>query len=155
MIRKIKQKTCKNNKCGKLFPPKFSLLEKFCSSKCYYSEMKNKGNLPKKPKKRINYLSEKRKKESKAYTVKRLRFLSQPENFTCFIDGCNNRANTIEHIKGRIGFADDFARENNISLYLDERFWRPCCISCNLDLENNSELSRKHQLSKLHVGKKL
>ena len=55
---------------------------------------------------------------------------------------------------GRKGFADQWAKDNNISLYLDERFWKPCCLAHNLELENNPELSKKYQLSKIHHGKK-
>ena len=55
---------------------------------------------------------------------------------------------------GRVGYADDWARDNKISLYLDIRFWKPCCLAHNLELENNPELSKKYQLSKIHGGKK-
>ena len=87
------------------------------------------------------------------YKKKRIEFLSKPENSICFISGCNSRANTIEHTRGRVGYADDFARENGITLYLDERFWKPCCLHHNQELENNPELSKAYQLSKL-TGKK-
>lgn len=97
----------------------------------------------KKPKP-IPKVSEKRKKEQKEYTIKRLQFLSQPENLRCFIEGCNARATTIEHLKGRWG-------EN----YLDTEFWKPCCLKHNLELETNPELSQKYQLSKITGKPKL
>lgn len=75
--------------------------------------------------------------------------------FRCFIDGCNNVANTIEHTRGRVGYADEWARENNITLYIDKRFLKACCLQHNGELENNSELSKEYQLSKIHGGKKL
>jgi len=78
-----------------------------------------------------------------------------PQNKVCFIGGCGKRATTIEHTKGRVGYADEWAKENGISLYLDVRFWRGCCLKHNLELENNSELSNKYQLSKIHSGKKI
>lgn len=99
--------------------------------------------------------SKKRIVEKAKYSVMRIEFLNKPENQICFIDGCNKKANTIEHIAGRKGFYDDWAKENNISLYLDVRFWRPCCLDHNLELENNPELSKKYQLSKIHGSKKL
>jgi hypothetical protein len=34
-------------------------------------------------------------------------------------------ATEIHHQKGREGYADDYARENDIPLILDERFWLP------------------------------
>ena len=79
----------------------------------------------------------------------------QPENQVCFIDGCNAKANTVEHIRGRgHGYFDAWAEERGIRKTLDQRFWRPCCLHHNLELERNPELSKKYQLSKLHNGKK-
>lgn len=103
----------------------------------------------------IPKFSEKRKIENPKYTIERLRFLAQPENFRCFIDGCNSRADTIEHIMGRKGYADQWARDNKITLYLDVRYWRPCCNFHNLELERNSELSEKYQISKISGKQKI
>jgi hypothetical protein len=55
---------------------------------------------------------------------------------------------------GRKGFADDWARDNNIPLIIDERFFAPCCLEHNLEFERNPELSNKYQLSRIHGGKK-
>lgn len=109
----------------------------------------------KKGKKSINKVSPKREVENKQYTIDRKEFLFRPENSKCFIEGCNRQANTIEHTKGRKGFADEWARLNNISLLLDQRFWKPCCIQHNLELETNPELSKKYQLSRIHEGGKI
>lgn len=98
-------------------------------------------------------VSKKRQAENKIYTADRKKFLV--ENTICFIDGCSQEATTIEHTKGRVGYADDYARQNKISLYLDQRFWKPCCLPHNLELERNPELSKKYQLSKIHNGKKI
>ncbi|AZB02351.1 hypothetical protein EG359_17275 [Chryseobacterium joostei] len=95
-------------------------------------------------KKPIAKFSPKRKKENRQYTIKRLQFLDQPENQRCFIDGCNNRADTIEHTAGRWG-----------SNYLDESTWKPCCNFHNLELERNSELSEKYQVSKISGKQKI
>ena len=99
----------------------------------------NKGN-----KKPIRKVSRKRQIENKIYTRTRKEFLSLPENKICFINGCLKPANTVEHIKGRIG-----------SNYLNQTFWKPCCLEHNIELENNSQLSKKYQLSKLHGGQKI
>jgi hypothetical protein len=56
---------------------------------------------------------------------------------------------------GRKGYADEWARENKIWLINDERFFEPCCWKHNGELENNPELSREYQLSKIHGGKKM
>ena len=107
-----------------------------------------------KPQKPITKVSDKRKIENLKYTADRIVFLGKKENKICFIDGCKNIATTIEHSAGRIGFYDDWARENKVSLFLDQRFWKPCCHFHNLELENNPELSKQYQLSKIHGGKK-
>lgn len=103
----------------------------------------------------MNTKSQKRKSEDSIYTILRKRFLNMPQNMICFIGGCGNRATTIEHTKGRLGYADQWARDNDISLYLDVRFWKGCCFECNGKLENDADLSHKYQLSKIHKGKKL
>jgi len=89
----------------------------------------------------IKKVSKKRNLENKEYTKLRRRFLA--ENTTCFIEGCNKIADTIEHTQGR--------GKN----YLNVETWKPCCLEHNLELETNSELSKKYQLSKLHGGKKI
>jgi len=98
-------------------------------------------------------VSKKRQAENSIYTKERKKFLS--ENTICFIENCGAEATTIEHTRGRIGYADDFAKENKISLYLDTRFWKPCCLKHNLELESNPELSQKYQKSKIHGGEKI
>jgi len=108
-----------------------------------------------KVKKGLKKVSDKSKKENKDYQKERIEFLSLPENKKCFVDGCSRTANTIEHQKGRRGYADKWARDNKISLKMDKRYWKPCCIQHNLEFESNPELSKKYQLSKLHEGKKL
>lgn len=107
------------------------------------------------PPKPIKKKSEKLTINSKLYTEQRKVYLSLPENKKCFVEGCTKKADTIEHTKGRQGFADDHAREENIPLLLDERFWKPCCLQHNLEFESNPELSKKYQLSKIHEGKKI
>jgi len=135
---KVKPKKCRNSECGNIFTPKFSTLEKYCSAKC---ATQNKAAKPiRKP---IQPISDKRKKETAQYLKKRIEFLEKPENKICFIDGCNKRANTVEHRAGRIGLN-----------YLDETTWAPCCLGHNLELENNPELSKKYQLSRIHGGKR-
>lgn len=101
----------------------------------------------------INKVSEKRKKLNLIYEKIRIEVLSDAK-FKCFIDGCTNVANTIEHRMGRKGFADEWAKENNIPLLIDKRFLAACCLQHNGELETNPELSKQYQLSKIHGGKK-
>ena len=117
----------------------FHLQQEYNNKSLLCQKKWNKGN-----KKPIPKFSRKRVIENKIYLRTRKEFLSLPENKYCFINGCVKRANTIEHTAGRIG-----------SKYLDQEFWKPCCSDHNIELENNSELSKKYQLSKLHGGKKI
>lgn len=109
----------------------------------------------KKKPKPIRKQSVKAEVEGKVYSKERKVFLEQPENKKCFIEECKRKANTVEHIKGRKGFADEEARAKGISLLLDKRYWKPCCLQHNLELENNTELSKKYQLSRIHEGAKI
>lgn len=136
-----KPKTCK---CGKEFI-QYNSLEPYCSHSCKMKYAKPK---------RINQVSKKRQEDNEIYKVIRLEFLSKEYNQKCFIEGCNKQATTVEHLRGRVGYADDWARENGITLFLDVRFWKPCCLEHNLELERNPELSKQYQLSRIHGGKK-
>lgn len=150
-------KNCKNPECCKEFKL-FKTTDKYCSIECQKKCEKPKGKKPivwnNKPRKPINKISQKQKIINAKYTVLRIEYLSKPENKICFIDGCNRNSTTIEHTMGRIGFADDWARENNIPLTIDVRYFAGCCLEHNLELENNPELSKQYQLSKIHGGRK-
>ena len=147
---KVKQKIC--CECNQLSYIFSKGRCKQCASKSY-KKLEPKTIL--KINKPINKQSKKRAVEQLQYSANRLIFLAKEENKICFIEGCNRLANSVEHQRGRVGFADDYARENNISLFLDERFWKPCCIEHNLELETNPELSRKYQLSKISGKEKI
>lgn len=98
--------------------------------------------------------SAKRKKLKPVYENIRIEILSEAK-FKCFVSGCANVATTLEHQKGRKGFADEWARDNNIPLLIDKRFLKPCCSFHNTEFENNTDLSMEYQLSKIHEGKKI
>lgn len=119
------------------------------------SEQPKPEKTQKKAPKRIKPQSAKQIKNTKEYTQKRREFLARPENKKCFVAGCKRIANTIEHTKGRQGYADDKARLEGLTLLLDERYWKPCCIQHNLEFESNAKLSNEYQESKLHPGKKI
>ena len=139
----IKQKIGKCSECEQSAPEQPLIAGKcqrhywqFRSTKWKKSEPKERKPIPK--------FSKKREKENREYTIKRLQFLAQPENLRCFIEGCNNKADTIEHSAGRIG-----------KNFLDVTTWRPCCNFHNLELERNSELSEKYQVSKISGKQKI
>ena len=94
-----------------------------CQMKCEAKLVRKntKVDLHLKPLYKIPKVSEKRKIEDLKYQVLRTKFLSKPENQICPVT--KEQTTQIHHMKKRRGFADDWARENNISLYLDTRFW--------------------------------
>ena len=142
--------------CREKFEVKF-FLQKHCSN-CKDSEKKYQeeirlGTTVKTPK-AIPKFSDKRKVLNPLYAKVRIEVLVEAE-FKCFIVGCTNVANTCEHTMGRKGFADQWARDNDIPLLIDKRYLKACCFHHNGELENNPELSKEYQLSKIHGGKKL
>ncbi len=148
----FKLKICADKDCNTEFKQYNSLI-KYCSPICTNKNIKSNNLQLKSIYKPIKQVSDKRKELNKVYEKVRIEVLSEAK-FVCFIDGCKNVANTIEHLAGRIGFYDDWARENNIPLLIDKRFLKPCCLVHNGELETNSELSKQHQYSKISGKKK-
>lgn len=54
-----------------------------------------------------------------------------------------HQATDVHHKKGRVGYADQWARENNIPLLLDERFWLPVSRGAHDRIELNPTWARK------------
>ena len=150
MANVVKQIQCKNKGCENYFTP-FKTTDKYCNYDCYKANLKPNLQLSKiKP---IKKVSDKRKELNKIYEKVRIEVLSEAK-FKCFIDECKNVANTVEHLAGRVGYYDDYARENNIPLLIDKRFLRACCLVHNGELETNPELSKKYQYSRISGKKK-
>lgn len=143
-------KVCADKECDNEFK-QYNSLQRYCSPNC--QNKNRKVDLKLKPIYKIPKVSGKRQLLIPVYQTIRIEVLTEA-NFKCFIDGCTNVANTIEHTRGRVGYADEWARENNITLYIDKRFLKACCFHHNGELENNPELSKEYQLSKIHGGKK-
>jgi len=139
MAIKIKEfRICDDKDCNNEFK-KYRTTDKYCSPKCA-----SKNEKPKEKKiYTIPKVSKKRKVEMLQYSVLRTQFLAKKENSICFIDGCNKKATTIEHRAGR-----------GIN-YLNVDTWAGCCLEHNLELENNPELSKKYQLSKISGKEKI
>lgn len=137
-MAQFKLKVC--GKCGTEFKQYNSLQKCKCQSSVPKPKVNKKYVIPK--------VSEKRKVLNPIYEKVRIEVLTEAK-FVCFVDGCKRVANTAEHIMGRNGFADDWARDNNIPLLIDKRFLRACCWHHNIEFENNPELSKQYQLSKI------
>ena len=137
---KPKPKKCKGPGCDNTFTPKYSSLEKYCGPSCasLATQAQAKQNRDKKKKRPIRKESTKQAALNRKYSQQRRRYLEKPDNHFCVIcrdQNVSRRANTVEHRKGRKGYADDYARDNDIPLLLDERFWLPVCLEHNTELE--------------------
>lgn len=89
----------------------------------------------------IPKVSKKRAIENAKYTVKRLEFLGKPENRICPVTG--QEATDVHHKMGRVGFADQWARINNIPLLLDVRFWLAVSREGHNKIEMNPEWAKE------------
>ena len=95
------------------------------------AEMNGFLNEKKKPKP-IPKISKKREKESREYTIKRLKFLAQPENMKCPITG--ERATEIHHT---------YSGANRSRFYLDETTWIAVSRKGHLWIHANPVEARK------------
>ncbi len=59
----------------------------------------------------------------------------------------NVPATDIHHKKGRVGFADKFARDNDIPLLLDERYWLPVSRAGHIKIELLPEWAKEQGFS--------
>lgn len=99
----------------------YNSLQKCQCEKCK-DEIKNKPKIfIKKVFNPIPKVSKKRKVENLQYSVLRIEFLGKAENRICPVTG--HPTTEVHHKMGRIGFADEWARLNAISLLLDIRFF--------------------------------
>lgn len=96
----------------------------------------------------IKKVSEKRVPLQDRYNVMKLEYFSKKEK--CSVKGCKKIGSTVEHTKGRKGYADKWAIENEIPLLIDIRHWIKVCPQHNLEFESNTALSREYQKSKNH-----
>jgi hypothetical protein len=79
---------------------------------------------PKPKRSRIKQVSDKKTKELSEYSKRKKAFFSIPTNRICRVCGLP-AADSIHHGAGKVGYWDDEAREESITLLLDERFWIP------------------------------
>lgn len=119
--------------------------DKYCKRECEIADKGKPTTIPRR--------SQKGKKLDSIYKTVRIEVLTEA-NFKCFVEGCTRVATTCEHRQGKEGYADKWARDNDVHLYVDKRFLEACCLHHNLQFENDSELSKKYQLSRIHGGER-
>lgn len=136
----------KTGKCIDCPPdaPYRPLIAKRCQT--HYKTYRARVNSEKKPKeikirKPLPKVSKKRAVENAKYTVKRLEFLGKPENRICPIT--NAETTDVHHKMGRVGFADPWARINNIPLLLDSRFWLAVSRDGHRQIEENPSWAKE------------
>lgn len=120
---------------------KYNSLQKCRCEKC----IKNITKSTLKKQTTIRKVSVKQDKLNKIYSKLRIEFLSLPENQICPIT--KQQTTDVHHKKGRKGFADDWARENNIPLIIDVRFFLAVSREGHDKIENNPEWAYENGFS--------
>lgn len=129
---------CAYKECGKEFK-KFKTTDKYCSGLCQFKDKK--PDITLKNVKPIRKISKKQSILNAKYLVVNKEFLSKPENKICPVTG--QQTTEVHHKKGRVGFADDWARENNIPLLLDVRFFLAVSRKGHRQIEENPEWAKE------------
>lgn len=97
-----------------------------------------------KKKNRIPFFSEKKLNELATYRPVRDEYMK--EHQYCEVHDCNKRSTNLHHKKGRIGFADSWAKINNIKLLWDIRYFMACCETCHPQrIHENPDWARKNK----------
>jgi hypothetical protein len=97
----------------------------------------------KKEKKRKLGKTDKLLLEEQAYMIMARRFLDGKECAVCV----DRPASQVHHKKGRHGYADEWAFEQEISLLHDQRFWLPVCPQCHRRIEENPAWAYEREYS--------
>lgn len=89
--------------------------------------------------------SKKLAQEKRKYTPLKKDYLES--HTVCEVHDCDKPSTNLHHKKGRDRrmFADEWARENKISLLIDVRFFMACCETCHPQrIHENSEWAYLH-----------
>jgi len=138
---KRKKKKCRNPECGKEFTP-YKSTDKFCCAHCFYSCQETKES---KPKKSFKPISDKKAYRLSIYRPLRDTYLK--EHPVCEVHDCERATTNLHHKKGREHniFDDDWARDNDIPLLYDVRYFMACCDLCHPKrIHENPEWAYKH-----------
>jgi hypothetical protein len=80
------------------------------------------------------------------YQKKRKVFLRGKKCQCKFPHNCSTNL-TVHHMQGRVGYADEWARENDLPLLLDERFWLPSCLEGHQYINDHPVFAFENQYS--------
>lgn len=92
----------------------------------------------------IAKVSENQSKLLARYNAKRVKWLRGKK---CAVHPACKEPLTCHHMQGRVGFADEWARENDMPLLLDERFWLPVCLDAHNYIETHPKWAFENQYS--------
>lgn len=142
---KQKPKTCAKEDCENEFIPR-NLGQKHCSPKCMYADQKPKRKrIVTRTTTQVFGTSKKQSSLDAKYSRERKAFLALPENRVCKITGLPT--NEVHHAKGRRGYADQWAKDNDVPLLLDKRFWKAVHHDAHEVIEKNPKWAKKHGYS--------
>ena len=106
-----------------------------------------------KPRKALKPKSDKRKNLDKIYSeIRRIHLEQHPNCGVCGLPA----SDSIHHMRGREGYADDYARENDIPLLIDDRFFLSIHsynihprfgVSCHRWVEDHPEQAKQMEFS--------
>jgi hypothetical protein len=94
----------------------------------------------------IQKVSEKQGKLLSIYARKKARFVKGKKCQGRFSHDCSGPL-TIHHMQGRVGYADEWARENDETLLTDERFWMCVCLEAHKYIEEHPKFAFENQYS--------
>lgn len=103
-----------------------------------------------KQKKPISKKSKKQKVLDAKYSVLRIEFLGKKENQVCPVTG--EKTTDVHHMMGRVGYADDWARFNNIPLIIDVRYFLAVSRRGHQHIEENPEWAKEKGFSKSRLA---
>lgn len=63
------------------------------------------------------------------------------------MNGCTHHTTDVHHKMGKVGFADKWARENDVELLNDVRHFLPVCRSCHDYIESHPEFAYENNFS--------
>jgi hypothetical protein len=107
-------------------------------------------NKPQKEKKKIAQVSFKMKKELSVYSATKGPWIKDKR---CAVDP-SQPATDVHHMKGKVGYADKWARDNGIPLLIDKRFWLPVCRTSHIKITDNSSWAEANGYSLPRVEEK-
>ena len=132
--------------CGKIKDctesGKWTLCDQHSELKQYAQKEKKVNTIKRTPIKnkpvRIKQISKKQAKKIKEYSPIALKYKIENPICNIQIEGvCTFNTTDVHHIRGKVGFADQWAIDNNIPLLIDVRFFNSTCRGCHSYVEDN------------------